>query len=203
SSPHALACGGTRLSSSAAQGIASEVVWNDGAQGGASGGGVSQVFALPTWPAMPIRKRVTRCASTARIWSSGAPAPWPPCGQRSLQGSANPAAAQRACGIRSCTPRPQPCATLPRATTAIIRRGRAGMVAPASAVPTARNWPACSAREDGYPCAPGPAALEPLSSADDRGARDHLDPGWPGSDDRGLDRPGPAKCGDTVALGQR
>jgi kumamolisin len=49
SSPHALACGGTRLAASAAQTIASEVVWNDGAQGGASGGGVSQVFALPVW----------------------------------------------------------------------------------------------------------------------------------------------------------
>ncbi|HEX4051905.1 MAG TPA: S53 family peptidase [Steroidobacteraceae bacterium] len=50
SSPHALACGGTRLSAaSGANSIASEVVWNDGAQGGASGGGVSQVFALPSW----------------------------------------------------------------------------------------------------------------------------------------------------------
>jgi kumamolisin len=49
SSPHALACGGTRLSASAADAIANEVVWNDGAQGGASGGGASQVFALPPW----------------------------------------------------------------------------------------------------------------------------------------------------------
>jgi kumamolisin len=49
SSPHALACGGTRLSANGANSIASEVVWNDGAQGGASGGGVSQVFALPSW----------------------------------------------------------------------------------------------------------------------------------------------------------
>jgi kumamolisin len=48
-SPHALACGGTRLSTSGADAIASEVVWNDGTQGGASGGGVSQVFALPPW----------------------------------------------------------------------------------------------------------------------------------------------------------
>lgn len=49
SSPHALACGGTRLTASGVQAITSEVVWNDGAQGGASGGGVSQVFALPPW----------------------------------------------------------------------------------------------------------------------------------------------------------
>ena len=48
SSPHALACGGTSLTASGAQ-IASETVWNDGAQGGAGGGGVSTVFALPTF----------------------------------------------------------------------------------------------------------------------------------------------------------
>src|SRR5579871_2524187 len=47
-SPHALACGGTRLTAST-QGIDREVVWNDGAQGGATGGGASQVFARPTW----------------------------------------------------------------------------------------------------------------------------------------------------------
>jgi kumamolisin len=49
SSPHALACGGTRLTGSGADAMASEVVWNDGAQGGASGGGASQRFALPAW----------------------------------------------------------------------------------------------------------------------------------------------------------
>ena len=48
SSPFALACGGTRLVASGAK-IASEVVWNDGAQGGAGGGGVSGFFALPSW----------------------------------------------------------------------------------------------------------------------------------------------------------
>jgi len=48
SSSYALACGGTSLRVSGAQ-IASETVWNDGAQGGATGGGVSAVFALPTW----------------------------------------------------------------------------------------------------------------------------------------------------------
>jgi kumamolisin len=48
SSPYALACGGTSLKASGAQ-IASESVWNDGAQGGAGGGGVSTVFALPTF----------------------------------------------------------------------------------------------------------------------------------------------------------
>ncbi|MGH7022174.1 MAG: S53 family peptidase [Caulobacteraceae bacterium] len=48
SSPHALGCGGTSLRASGAA-ISSETVWNDGSQGGASGGGVSAQFALPTW----------------------------------------------------------------------------------------------------------------------------------------------------------
>src|SRR5271168_3014705 len=48
SSPHALACGGTSLRGSGTT-ITSESVWNDGAQGGASGGGISAVFALPSW----------------------------------------------------------------------------------------------------------------------------------------------------------
>ncbi len=52
SSPHALACGGTSLRLDPATGtIASETVWNDGAHGGATGGGVSDVFALPAWQA--------------------------------------------------------------------------------------------------------------------------------------------------------
>lgn len=51
SSPHVLACGGTRLAGSGST-ISSEVVWNDqSGGGGATGGGVSTVFALPTWQA--------------------------------------------------------------------------------------------------------------------------------------------------------
>jgi kumamolisin len=51
SSPHVLACGGTKLLSSG-NAISSEVVWNeDKANEGATGGGVSTVFALPTWQA--------------------------------------------------------------------------------------------------------------------------------------------------------
>ena len=49
-SPHALACGGTHLDASA-NAITSEVVWNDLPNGGAGGGGVSDVFALPDWQA--------------------------------------------------------------------------------------------------------------------------------------------------------
>jgi kumamolisin len=48
SSPFALACGGTSLQANAAA-ISSEVVWNDGSSGGASGGGVSNVFPAATW----------------------------------------------------------------------------------------------------------------------------------------------------------
>jgi kumamolisin len=48
SSPYALACGGTSLQASGTT-ITGESVWNDGAQGGASGGGVSSVFPLPAW----------------------------------------------------------------------------------------------------------------------------------------------------------
>jgi kumamolisin len=50
SSPHVLGCGGTELIASGTT-ISEEVVWNDQPQGGASGGGVSAVFALPSWQA--------------------------------------------------------------------------------------------------------------------------------------------------------
>jgi kumamolisin len=50
SSPHILACGGTTLNS-ANDKITSETVWNDGAQGGAGGGGFSAQFQLPAWQA--------------------------------------------------------------------------------------------------------------------------------------------------------
>jgi kumamolisin len=48
SSPHILGCGGTGLQSSN-EVITGETVWNDGAQGGASGGGFSDQFPLPAW----------------------------------------------------------------------------------------------------------------------------------------------------------
>jgi kumamolisin len=51
SSPHALACGGTTLRTTTASGqagIASETVWNESGDG-ATGGGISDAFALPTW----------------------------------------------------------------------------------------------------------------------------------------------------------
>jgi kumamolisin len=51
SSPHVLACGGTKLVGTGST-ITSEVVWNELAnQEGATGGGVSNIFALPAWQA--------------------------------------------------------------------------------------------------------------------------------------------------------
>jgi kumamolisin len=51
SSPHILACGGTKLQGSGST-ISSEVVWNELTNNeGATGGGVSNVFPLPPWQA--------------------------------------------------------------------------------------------------------------------------------------------------------
>jgi kumamolisin len=51
SSPHVLACGGTKLVGSGST-ISSEVVWNEETSNeGATGGGVSNVFPLPSWQA--------------------------------------------------------------------------------------------------------------------------------------------------------
>ncbi|MGH3170397.1 MAG: S53 family peptidase [Trebonia sp.] len=51
SSPHALACGGTQLIGDLSTNtITSEVVWNETANNeGAGGGGVSEVFPVPSW----------------------------------------------------------------------------------------------------------------------------------------------------------
>jgi kumamolisin len=61
SSPHALACGGTSLRYDPATGVvSSEQVWNDGAGQGACGGGVSDVFPVPSWQAtveVPVNTR--------------------------------------------------------------------------------------------------------------------------------------------------
>ena len=53
SSPHALACGGTKLTGDTSTfTITSEVVWNELATNeGAGGGGVSDVFPVPSWQA--------------------------------------------------------------------------------------------------------------------------------------------------------
>ncbi len=48
SSPYVLGCGGTTLRVGDGA-VTSEIVWNDGGQGGATGGGVSDTFPLPDW----------------------------------------------------------------------------------------------------------------------------------------------------------
>lgn len=48
SSPHVLACGGTSLRASTGT-VKSETVWNSGVGAGATGGGVSDAFGLPSW----------------------------------------------------------------------------------------------------------------------------------------------------------
>ena len=50
SSPYALACGGTHLTGSGST-ITGEVVWDDLPSDGATGGGVSATFPLPSWQA--------------------------------------------------------------------------------------------------------------------------------------------------------
>jgi len=104
SSPHALACGGTRLESTGTK-ITQEVVWNHGVGKGASGGGVSEKFPVPAYQAaakvpasvnpshfagrgvpdiseMPIRRRGIKSVWTGRARSLGAPARWPRYGPR-------------------------------------------------------------------------------------------------------------------------
>jgi len=53
SSPHALACGGTRLVFSGSK--VTETVWNDLPNGGATGGGFSAVFPAPSWQAPALK----------------------------------------------------------------------------------------------------------------------------------------------------
>ena len=69
SSPGALACGGTTLMADSSTGvISSEVVWNEMASGdGATGGGVSDQFSLPSWQA--------NAGVPARAGGTGAAAP--------------------------------------------------------------------------------------------------------------------------------
>ncbi len=48
SAPHALGCGGTALQATGGQ-ITSETVWNSGAGGGATGGGISDLWPVPSY----------------------------------------------------------------------------------------------------------------------------------------------------------
>ena len=81
SSPHALACGGTKLLADPSTGtISSEVVWNEtAANEGAGGGGVSDQFPLPSWQAsagVPARPADPRAAAELRGLRDGACPTW-------------------------------------------------------------------------------------------------------------------------------
>ncbi len=69
SSPHVLGCGGTSLQAGNGM-IAGEVGWNDGAQGGAGGGGISSFFALPAWQ---TRLTVVKAGQTCKLTMRGVP----------------------------------------------------------------------------------------------------------------------------------
>jgi kumamolisin len=71
SSPHVLACGGTRLQASGTT-LTSESVWNDGAQGGAGGGGISTFFPLPTWQT-GLQATLTSGAEAKELTMRGVP----------------------------------------------------------------------------------------------------------------------------------
>ncbi|HEU5389827.1 MAG TPA: S53 family peptidase [Streptosporangiaceae bacterium] len=76
SSPHALACGGTKLMANPSTGvISSEVVWNEtAANEGAGGGGVSDHFAVPSFQAnagVPARAARSEAVSEAAAAGGG------------------------------------------------------------------------------------------------------------------------------------
>ncbi|GAB3873657.1 hypothetical protein GCM10029964_014290 [Kibdelosporangium lantanae] len=51
SSPNVTGVGGTKLSVTSSDAYSSETAWNDGTSGGSTGGGISTVFAAPSWQA--------------------------------------------------------------------------------------------------------------------------------------------------------
>src|SRR5882724_3260168 len=94
SSPHALACGGTKLLADATTGvISSEVVWNEtAANEGAGGGGVSDVFAVPSFQAsagVPVRA-ARSSAGTGSSGGTGASASASGRGVPDVAGNADP-----------------------------------------------------------------------------------------------------------------
>ena len=77
SAPHALACGGTRLLISGTR-VTSETVWNDGAGGGAGGGGISDVFGVPAYQqGAGIPVSANGAAAPAEVCPTSAATPTP------------------------------------------------------------------------------------------------------------------------------
>ncbi|MEA3149482.1 MAG: kumamolisin, partial [Gammaproteobacteria bacterium] len=69
SSPYALGCGGTSLQANLTA-ITSEVVWNDSANGGASGGGISSFFPTPGWQ---MGRKAIRGGTSIALTKRGVP----------------------------------------------------------------------------------------------------------------------------------
>ena len=160
SSPHVLACGGTKLVGSGST-ITSEVVWNEQASDeGATGGGVSNVFALPSWQANanvpapsgssggrgvpdvcgdadPVTGYQVRVDGEA--WSLVAPAPLPRFGRGSSHSTIS--RTERAPDLSNPRSMPQRLrlrsTTLSRETTAHFPPALAGMLVLAWALPSA------------------------------------------------------------------
>jgi kumamolisin len=64
SSPHVVACGGTKLVAVDGKTV-SEVVWND-ADGCATGGGISDVFAVPPWQTVAMPRNLSAQGAPGR-----------------------------------------------------------------------------------------------------------------------------------------
>jgi len=75
SSPHVLACGGTSLVADTGTGtVSSETVWNNGPSRGSTGGGISDVFPLPSWQAtVGVTAAAKHPGSTPRPAGRGVP----------------------------------------------------------------------------------------------------------------------------------
>jgi kumamolisin len=105
SSPYALGCGGTTLMADPSTGvISSEVVWNETASDeGATGGGVSDQFGLPSWQAtagVPARAAATPAAATPAAATPAAATPAAATPAAATRAAATPAAATPAAATR-------------------------------------------------------------------------------------------------------
>jgi kumamolisin len=66
SSVYSIGCGGTRIVLGGSTKIASETVWNDGQEGGATGGGYSTLFEKPEWqPGEAVKRGLPDVAGNA------------------------------------------------------------------------------------------------------------------------------------------
>ena len=173
SSPHALACGGTKLLADPATGvISSEVVWNEtAANEGAGGGGVSDEFALPSWQAdAGVPARAGGCPGCrARALAGGACRTWRATPTRPPATRSTPAARPRSSGGTSAVA-PLWAALISRLAEAtgqrfgLIQTLLYAGVTPGTAVPGFRDI--TSGNNGAYAAGPGWDACSGLGSPD-------------------------------------